>query len=63
MQTIPFGTWDRANSNTVVCRQFHSLLTIFRPDVHCPHASAAGGMPGMLVCVDFPYESFYDADY
>jgi hypothetical protein len=59
MHTIPYGTWDRANSNTVVCRQLHSLLTPFRPDVHCPHCSPSGGG----ACVDFPYESFFDTEF
>jgi hypothetical protein len=56
MHSIPFGSWNRANSNTFVCRELHSLLTPYRPAVHCPHTSPAGGM----TCVDFPYGSFYD---
>jgi hypothetical protein len=56
---IPFGTWNRANSNTVVCRQLHSLLTVIRPEVHCPHSSPGGGN----TCIDFPYSSFYDTSY
>src|SRR5262249_36555743 len=59
MHTVPYGTWDRANSNTFVCRQFHTLLTPFRPDVHCPHAGKTGG--GM--CVDFTYQSFFDEEF
>jgi hypothetical protein len=59
MNSIPFGTWDRANSNTVVCRQLHSLITYYRPDIHCPHTGKTGG--GM--CIDFTYESFYDYNY
>jgi len=56
MHSIPFGSWNRANSNTFVCRSLHSLLTLYRPAVHCPHTSPAGG----ATCVDFPYDSFYD---
>ena len=55
MHTIPYGSWNRANSNTFVCRQLHSLLTPFRPTVHCPHTSPTGGM----TCIDFSYDSFY----
>jgi SnoaL-like domain len=59
MRSVPYGTWDRANSNTFVCRQFHTLLTPFRPDVHCPHAGKTGG--GM--CVDVSYQSFFDEEF
>jgi hypothetical protein len=59
MHSIPYGTWDRANSNTVVCRQLHSLLTPYRPDVHCPHSGKSGGGS----CVDFTYESFFDDEF
>jgi hypothetical protein len=59
MHTIPYGSWNRANSNTFVCRQLHSLLTLFRPDIHCPHTSPNGAM----TCVDFPYASFYDTTF
>ena len=59
MHTIPYGTWDRANSNTFVCRQLHSLLTPYRPAVHCPHCSQGGGG----VCIDFTYDSFFDQEF
>ena len=59
MHSIPFGSWNRANSNTFVCRELHSLLTLYRPSVHCPHTSPAGGM----TCIDFPYDSFYDTSF
>jgi hypothetical protein len=59
MHSIPYGTWDRANSNTVVCRQLHTLLTPFRPAVHCPHAGPTGGH----ACIDFTYESFFDHEF
>jgi hypothetical protein len=55
MHSIPYGTWDRANSNTVTCRQLHTLLTAVDPDMHCPHASADGGG----ACLDFSYASYY----
>jgi SnoaL-like domain len=59
MHSIPYGTWDRANSNTVVCRQLHTLLTPYRPDVHCPHAGKTGGG----ACIDFTYGSFFDNEF
>ena len=59
MHTIPYGTWDRANSNTVVCRELHTLLTPFRPEVHCPHAGKTGGH----ACITFPYDSFFDVEF
>ena len=59
MHSIPYGTWDRANSNTAVCRQLHTLMTPYRPEVHCPHAGKTGG--GM--CVDMPYESFFETEF
>jgi len=59
MQSIPYGSWDRANSNTVTCRQLHTLLTAVDPDMHCPHASADGGG----ACVDFSYASYYEESF
>jgi hypothetical protein len=59
MSSIPYGSWDRANSNTVTCRQLHTLLTAIDPDMHCPHASAGGGG----ACIDFPYGSYYDQSF
>jgi hypothetical protein len=59
MHSIPYGTWDRANSNTAVCRQLHTLLTPYRPDVHCPHAGKTGGG----ACIDFSYASFFDEEF
>jgi len=59
MSSIPFGSWNRANSNTVTCRQLHTILTAFRPAVHCPHAGKTGGGK----CIDFPYNEFYTNDF
>jgi hypothetical protein len=59
MRQIPYGTGNRANSDSFVCRQMHSLLTPIRPDVHCPHTSPLGGH----TCVEHPYASFYDEEY
>jgi hypothetical protein len=59
MQSIPFGTWDRGHSNTVVCRQLHSLLTPVDPDMHCPHTSPSGGGK----CEDVSYADYYAEDF
>lgn len=59
MHSIPFGSWNRANSNTVTCRQLHTLLTAIDPDKHCPHTSPDGGG----ACIEFPYGSYYDATF
>jgi hypothetical protein len=59
MHGISYGSWNRANSNTFVCRQLHSILTIYQPGLHCSHVSKSGGG----VCVDFPYESYYQSDF
>ncbi|RYZ58506.1 MAG: hypothetical protein EOP07_06865 [Proteobacteria bacterium] len=56
MSSIPYGTYERANSNTFTCRQTHALLTPLRPEYHCQHVAQNGGGK----CVDFSYESFYD---
>jgi len=63
LSSIPFGSFYRANSNTVVCRLIHQLMTIFPPpsvgaNLHCPHVGPTGG--GM--CVDMPYSEFYTND-
>lgn len=59
MNSIEYGTWDRANSNTVTCRQLHSLLTLSRPEVHCSHSGKTGGGK----CIDWSYQSFYEVEY
>ncbi len=59
LESIPYGTWDRANSNSVTCRQLHTLLTAIDPDMHCPHASPDGGG----ACIDFSYASYYDESF
>lgn len=58
MLSIDYGTFDRAFSNTYVCRSVHALLTLLRPQIHCPHAGPTGGG----ICVDTPYEIFYTDD-
>jgi hypothetical protein len=55
MFSIEWGTWDRANANSTVCRQLHQGLTEWRPEIHCPHVSIGGGN----ACVDFSQESYY----
>lgn len=53
----PFGVWDEAWTDSVVCRWIHTVLTQVRPDVHCPHVGPTGGMK----CVNEPYnEGYFD---
>jgi hypothetical protein len=59
LDSIPEGSWNRANSNTVVCRHFHSWLTTIDPDMHCSHIGPSGGG----ACIDFSYESYYQHNY
>jgi len=59
MNQIPYGTWDDAEANSVVCRQLHTLLTAFDPVTHCPHVGKTGGGK----CVDWPYSEYALADY
>ncbi|KAH6972594.1 hypothetical protein EDB80DRAFT_596284 [Ilyonectria destructans] len=58
LETIPFGTFDYATSNTVACRQIHVIMTLSRPDIHCPHVGPTGGGK----CVDTDYNTFYFGD-
>jgi len=55
LSSIPFGSWNNARSNTVVCRILHSILVPFRPQVHCPHVGPTGGH----ACVDSAYGDWY----
>lgn len=59
MKSIPFGSYGYGRSNSVVCRQFHSLLAIARPDIHCPHSGKTGGMK----CFDHDYNEYYSIDF
>jgi hypothetical protein len=59
MSSLAYGSWDRANSNSVTCRQLHTLLTAIDPDMHCPHASPSGGG----VCIDVSYASYYQDSF
>jgi hypothetical protein len=57
--SIPYGTWDQPEANTVVCRMLHSLITPIRPEVHCPHVSYFGGGE----CEDKPYSHFFESEF
>jgi len=59
MNSIPYGSRNRMNANNFVCRNLHTLLTPYGPDIHCPHASPSGGDS----CIDFTYESFFQVEY
>lgn len=56
-----WGSMDNIyfNGNTSICRFFHSLLAIGRPQVHCSHS----GRTGSNKCVSHDYSSYYAQDY
>lgn len=56
MNSIDFGTYDRAASNSVICRSVHLSLAGFRPDIHCPHVSRGGGGK----CIDTEYSAYFE---
>ena len=39
----PFGDYDRADQNNVICRVVHLLLAQISPTLHCPHLGKTGG--------------------
>lgn len=39
----PFGDYDRADQNNVICRVVHLLLAQISPAIHCPHLGKTGG--------------------
>lgn len=58
-----FGSFDEAWGDNVVCRQIHSLLTLVRPEVHCPHVGPNGrSPPNNYKCVDIDYSVEYFDD-
>lgn len=59
LHSIPPGTADRGASNSAWCRFYHALLTLFDPELHCPHAGKTGGHK----CEDTPYPNYYLTSY
>jgi len=57
--SIVWGTHDRINANNFVCRNLHTQLTPYSPEIHCPHAGKTGGD----ACIDFTYASFFATDF
>jgi hypothetical protein len=54
----PYGNYDAAWGDNVVCRSIHLVLTQVRPDIHCPHVGPTGG--GKCVQVPYPTDFFSD---
>ena len=52
----PFGTYDRADQNNVVCRLIHVQLAQIDPVVHCPHLGKTGGGK----CTDKPADYYFE---
>src|SRR5690242_5376781 len=57
--SIPVGSFDQASSNSFWCRFLHTMLTIYDPIHHCPHAGKTGGGK----CIDTPYASYYSQSF
>ncbi|KIV98946.1 uncharacterized protein PV09_09331 [Verruconis gallopava] len=58
LMSKPYGTFDEAWGDNVVCRRVHVLLTPLRPAVHCAHVGPTGGGK----CVDPNYNDVYFDD-
>ncbi|GAB1312614.1 hypothetical protein MFIFM68171_02824 [Madurella fahalii] len=56
----PYGSYDAAWGDNVVCRTIHLVLTQVRPDHHCPHVGPTGG--GKCVDVEYPQDYFNDEE-
>lgn len=41
--TVDDGTWSHVDDNSMICRQYHGLMALVRPDVHCMHMGKTGG--------------------
>ncbi|KAJ7061662.1 hypothetical protein C8F01DRAFT_1210252 [Mycena amicta] len=54
----PFGRYDEAWGDNVVCRSVHVLLTRIRPEVHCMHVGPTGGGK----CINVHYNDAYFDD-
>jgi len=59
LSSVDYGSWDDLRTNSVACRQFHAVLAIARPQVHCPHAGRTGGGK----CINVPYTDYYLQQY
>lgn len=63
INSIPFGTYDQINSNTLVCRSIFADMVPYPPaihgsNLHCPDIGPSGGVQ----CRDVPYSDFYRRD-
>lgn len=56
---LEFGTWGNLRSDTVVCRFYHSVLAIARPQVHCSHSGKTGGHK----CTTRDYNDYYKLNF
>lgn len=60
LELKPFGSFDEAWGDTVVCRVIHLILTQVRPDVHCPHVGPTGG--GKCSAIGYSTDYFSDTE-
>lgn len=54
----PYGRYEGAWGDNVVCRTIHLVLTQVRPDVHCAHVGPTGG--GKCINIKYPQDYFTD---
>ena len=50
-----FGTYDRADQNTVICRLIHVRFAMISPATHCPHL----GKKSTGACTNKPAQSYF----
>jgi hypothetical protein len=56
LSSIDFGLPDWLYESSAFCRYFHSLMTPYRPQVHCVHVGPTGGDR----CINTPYQAMFD---
>jgi len=59
LSSVPQGSFDNCESNTLACRIIHAALVPIRPDIHCAHIGKSGGG----ACVNKPYNRYYQNDF
>ena len=53
---LPFGSYDQADQNNVICRFVQLRYAALLPSVHCPHLGKNGGK----VCTNKSYQAYYN---
>ncbi|CAF3614879.1 unnamed protein product [Rotaria sp. Silwood1] len=50
---IPYGSYDRADQENVICRFIHTYFVPLLPSIHCPHVGPTGGEACTDKTIDF----------